>query len=145
MTSSERRTYQRYKTLKKARVFFDVNGMKSVLCDIRDWSEEGATIEFATDTKLANVKAIYLLHEKLMIPTDLKWQRGRKAGLYLLKPLTYFMKKKVDLRICELETAFRRKNQTSAVKWATWPDREYLRFFAAYNKASARPLLATAG
>jgi hypothetical protein len=80
----EHRVSPRRRTLKQGKaVLSDVTVLD---CVVRDMSEGGARLEFGGITKLPPEFRLLVVSTNLLIPVELRWQRGPVAGVAFTGP-----------------------------------------------------------
>lgn len=78
---NERRSL-RHRTLKGGKIVLDHRS--TIDCVIRNMSEEGALIRIAQEVPLPARFELLLVESDMICPVEVRWQRGRDAGLHFL-------------------------------------------------------------
>jgi len=82
--SDEHRIERRQRTLKQARAVLSDSTV--VDCRLRDVSSDGARLVFGGAISLPETFRLYNVSDKVMVPVQLRWQRGLEAGVAFTGP-----------------------------------------------------------
>lgn len=84
---ADRRSSQRRKAFLPAKVV-DSDGACTVDCTIRDISDDGAGVEFATDHIVPNQLYLIEMRSGTAYQAEVKWRRPRRVGLRFLQTIS---------------------------------------------------------
>lgn len=82
MSETNRREAQRQRSFLQGRIYF--NGRRSSAdCTIRDITESGARLAFATAVAVPEVIELHIPHRRECYRAEVRWQRGREIGVQI--------------------------------------------------------------
>ncbi len=82
MTKANRRVAPRQRSFLQGRIYF--NGRRSSAdCTIRDITESGARLSFATAVALPEVIELHIPQRRECYRAEVRWQRGREIGVQI--------------------------------------------------------------
>lgn len=82
MTKANRRVAPRQRSLLQGRIYF--NGRRSSAdCTIRDITESGARLSFATAVAVPEVIELHIPQRRECYRAEVRWQRGREIGVQI--------------------------------------------------------------
>ena len=82
MSETNRRGAARHRSLLQGRIYF--NGRRSSAdCTIRDITESGARLAFATAVAVPEVIELHIPHRRECYRAEVRWQRGREIGVQI--------------------------------------------------------------
>lgn len=83
--AADKRHEERHRTFKGGRVV--LSHSSTIDCVIRNMSEEGVLIEMSDSVPLPARFELLVVESNMIGNVELRWQRGRQAGLHLLGEL----------------------------------------------------------